>query len=225
DLQGKTISNPKAGDYYLNFSPGYRLPVRFSSGEGKTGTALVVDEKGKDSRWSMSQEKKLRKKVSQVMAIDVFNCGQLRTCLKPCKKGIFLSRSWRYYTPDIYHATDAFMAGSSPLTLAMEEIMSLLVSLKATRDSLIFSGRGWPAVGLILLSAILPKVEICLAEGIPSSYQGLFASGYFWFNINLVIPGFLRYTDLPAIISANRKTHYYLRRLLKSPKRSNYGPS
>ncbi len=223
DNTGK-LNRIKQGNFRLIFSPGYEVPVKIWKGRGRKTIALIVDEKGMDSVWAKRMAKRLKKENSWVLLLDVFNCGRLRTNLKPCRQGEFLKRSWRYYSPDVYHACDAFMAGVCPVGLAMEEIYSLLVSLKITERPLNFSGRGWPAVSLILLSAHLPRVGKCLVEKIPSSYQELFESGWFWFNINLVIPGILKYTDLPVIISHNKKTSYQWKNQVKPDcKRGNNG--
>ncbi|HOL67455.1 MAG TPA: hypothetical protein PKX93_08375, partial [bacterium] len=219
DLQGKSIFRLQPGRYRLVFTPDYRIPVCICRGQGEKGLALLVDEKGLGSAWTQRQIEKLAAETAWLVAMEVFNTGQLRTSLKPCREGVFLQRHWRYYSPDIYHAADTFMLGSCPLALTMEEVLTLLVTLKSEKERLVFSGRGWPAVGLILLSSVLPAVKKCFAEKIPFSYQELFDSGYFWFDINLVIPGILKYTDLPVIISARTKTNFYLKNRLKPPER------
>ena len=142
--------------------------------------------------------------------MDVFNCGELRTTMPVRRSGAYYRKNWWYYSPDVYHAMDAWMAGKCSVGLAIEEILGVLDSLGFRDRPLALFGRGWPGIGLLFLSAVLPRVRACYLSRMPQSWEMLLKAGHLCLDINHYVPGVLAYTDIPLILHRNRDTRYVL---------------
>jgi hypothetical protein len=198
----------KDGKYLCAVKPGYYVPFSIVSGKGKNGVALLVDEAGASGPLSRSLPGTLKNKFGKIIAIDVFNCGRLRSNVRKPGKTSFTSRYWHLYGPDNHHAQDAFMAERCPIGLAVEEICSVLNSSGFSGKSMYLIGRGWPALSLLLLSASLKNVRACVMCGIPESFRMMLDSGHMILNYNHIVPGILRSADIPDIIKSRPNVRY-----------------
>jgi len=102
------------------------------------------------------------------------------------------------------------MAGKCPVGLAIEEILGVMRWARPNPTDVTLQGRGWPAVGMLLISACLPTVRRCELARIPESFEMLVRAGYACVDLSYLIPGVLRHTDIPLIIQRNRRTEYAL---------------
>ncbi len=172
--------------------------------------SIILDENGRKSSYSMDCQKAASSFSESVVALDVFNCGELRAVshasgmMDPNQKdGGCLSQS-------VQQAMQANMAGKCPVGLAIEEVLAVIQTLGFDEAKIFLFGRGWPAISLLLLSAVLPNVCGCCLSGIPESYEMLMKAGRFYLDYSYIIPGILKYSDIPLILKENRKTTYVL---------------
>jgi len=195
-------------------APGYRVPFRLAAGRRPAGpTLLIVDQAGSGSAWSRAWLKSAPALSGRAAALDVFNCGRLKSDRPENQSDYFKIRGC-YYSSAVYHFSDALMAGTCPIDLALEEIRSVLTVLGPERP-LALAGRGWPALALLLLSALHPGVEWCCLDGLPASWTVQLKAGRMRLGYDYLVPGVLNHTDIPALIEANRRTRYFLTGLIE----------
>lgn len=190
----------------------YSVPFDLIPGTGPARvTAVIADENGRKSDWSKRLIRQCVRTAEQTIAIDVFNCGAVRSdrtdpsAGQSAQRDLYYRKNRRFFDPSVYHAFDAFMAGSSPIGLAMEEIRLVLRHTGLIRRRLVFYGRGWPALSLLFLAPGMSNVTAWHAAGIPESYESLLRRGEMVYGYDYLVPDILKNTDIPLVVRHLRK--------------------
>jgi len=206
--QGRATSRIRTGKYFCRLQSDYAIPFSVTTGQKKKGVTIIADEAGCESAWTGKMIRSATSRSRRVIALDVFNCGKVRSTVKKPKEG-FIAKHWWLYGPDHIHSQQAFMAGKCSAGLALEEIRAVIHSAGVKEaEPLFLAGRGWPGLSMLLLSATDDRVSGCRLSRVPESLEMLVNAGCQILDYNYIIPGLVMDIDLPEIIAGTPSVKY-----------------